>query len=309
MTLQQLRYLCGVVDNGFSVSNAARALFTSQPGISKQIQALEHELGVGILIRQGNRITGSTPAGAEIVAMARQTLLDAENIRRIGGDHGQRDSGRFVVATTHIHARYVLRPVVMRFIEKYAQVSLVLRQGSPAQIEQWVASGEADLGVGGRLPNPLRELVFLQCGELQRSVLVPLRHPLCAVKRLTLAAIARYPLITLDVSFAGGWAVLNAFAGAHVAPNVVLTATDADVIKSYIELGIGIAVLPTITHEPERDRHLVAIDASRLFMPTVTQLQLRRGAYLQAYMTDFIAMAYPQWTRPAVTRSLEAAGR
>lgn len=306
MTLQQLRYLCGVVDHAFSVSNAARALFTSQPGISKQIQALERELGVEILIRHGNRIVGTTPAGAEIVAMARQTLLDAENIRRISGEHVQRDTGRLVVATTHIHARYVLRPVIAQFIKKYAQVALVLRQGSPAQIEQWVACGEADLGVGATSPAPMRELVFLRCGELQRSVLAPKKHPLHAVRKLTLPTLAEYPLITLDSSFSGGWAVLNAFAVAGITPNVVLTATDADVIKSYVGLGLGIAVLPTITYEPERDRHLAAIDAHKLFTPTVTQVQLRRGAYLQAYMVDFITMLYPQWTRHSIARALSA---
>ncbi|MDB5957962.1 LysR substrate-binding domain-containing protein [Ramlibacter sp.] len=304
MTLQQLRYLCGVVEHGFSVSNAARALFTSQPGISKQIQALEQELGVEILIRHGNRITGTTPAGAQIVDMARRTLQCAENIRRIGGEHAKSDNLRLVVATTHIHARYVLRPVISQYIRKHPQVELVLRQGSPAQIEQWVASGEADLGVGGNTPDPLRELVFLPCGELQRSVLTPREHPLRHVRKLTLAALARYPLITLDVNFSGGWAVINGFASAGVTPNIVLTATDADVIKSYVELGLGVAVLPTITYEPERDRKLAAIDASHLFKPTVTQVQLRRGSYLQSHLTDFITTTHARWSRNSIADAL-----
>jgi LysR family cys regulon transcriptional activator len=304
MTLQQLRYLCGVVDNAHSISNAARALFTSQPGISKQIQALERELGVEILVRVGNRITGTTPSGAEIVRMARQTLLDAENIRRVGGDHRPLESGRLVVATTHIHARYVLRPVVMQFIRQYPQVALVLRQGAPADIERWVALGEADIGVGGQSLAPLRELVFLRCGALQRSVIVPPGHALCGLRRLTLQAIARHPLITLDASFAGGWAVLDAFAQAGVQPDIVLTATDADVIKAYVEAGLGIAVLPAIAHEPERDRKLLALDAGRLFAPTVTQVQLRRGTYLQAFMVDFIGMVDAQWNRSSIARAM-----
>lgn len=304
MTLQQLRYLCGVVDHGFSVSRAARALFTSQPGISKQIQSLEEELGAEILIRHGNRITGTTPVGAEIVDMARRTLQCAENIRRIGGEHARRDNLRLVVATTHIHARYVLRPVISKYIRKHPQVELVLRQGSPAQIEEWVASGEADLGVGGNTPDPLRELVFLPCGELHRSVLTPRDHPLRRTRKLNFATLAEYPLITLDVNFSGGWAVINGFAGAGVTPNIVLTATDADVIKSYVELGLGIAVLPTITYEPERDRNLAAIDASHLFKPTVTQVQLRRGSYLQAHMTDFITTTHPKWTRHSIADAL-----
>jgi LysR family cys regulon transcriptional activator len=304
MTLQQLRYLCGVVDHGFSVSNAARVLFTSQPGISKQIQALEQELGIEILIRQGNRITGTTPAGAEVVEMARRTLQCAENIRRIGGDHAPRDKLRLVVATTHIHARYVLRPVISRYVREHPEVELVLRQGSPAQIEQWVASGDADLGVGGNTPDPLRELVFLRCGELQRSVLTPRDHKLRRARKITFAMLAEYPLITLDVSFSGGSAVINGFADAGITPTIVLTATDADVIKSYVGLGLGIAVLPTIAYEPERDRELSAVDASHLFKPTVTQVQLRRGSYLQAHMVDFISTAYPRWTKARIADAM-----
>jgi LysR family transcriptional regulator, cys regulon transcriptional activator len=304
MTLQQLRYLCGVVDHGFSVSQAARALFTSQPGISKQIQALEEELGVEILIRHGNRITGTTPAGAEIVDMARRTVQCAENIRRISDDRAGRGNLRLVVATTHIHARYVLRPVISTYIRQYPQVELVLRQGSPADIEEWVASGAADLGVGGHTPDPLRELLFLPCGELKRSVLTPREHPLLRARKLTLEALAEYPLITLDVSFSGGSAVINGFAAAGVTPNIVLTATDADVIKSYVELGLGIAVLPTIAYEPERDRHLAAIDAGHLFKPTVTQVQLRRGSYLQAHMIDFITTIHSRWTRRSIADAM-----
>jgi LysR family cys regulon transcriptional activator len=300
MTLQQLRYLCGVVDHGYSVSNAARVLFTSQPGISKQIQALEQELGIEILLRQGNRITGTTPAGAEVVEMARRMLQCAENIRRIGGDHAALDKLRLVVATTHVHARYVLRAVISRYVRDHPEVELVLRQGSPAQIEQWVASGEADLGVGGNTPDPMRELVFLPCGELQRSALTPRDHKLQRARKITFEMLAEYPLITLDSNLSGGSAVSNGFAEAGIAPMIVLTATDADVIKSYVGLGLGIAVLPTIVYEPERDSELAAVDVSHLFKPTVTQVQLRRGSYLQSHLVDFISMAYPAWTKPRI---------
>ncbi len=304
MTLQQLRYLCGVVDHGFSVSKAARSLFTSQPGISKQIQALEQELGLEILIRQRNRISGATPAGVEVVEMARRTLQAAENIRRIGSDHAPRDNLRLVVATTHIHARYVLRTVISRYVREHPKVELVLRQGSPAQIEQWVALGEADLGIGGNTPKPLRELIFLRCGELPRSVLTPREHALQGARRLNLARLANFPLITLDASFSGGWTVINGFAAAGIVPNVVLTATDADVIKAYVEVGLGIAVLPTITYEPARDRNLAAIDVGHLFEPTVTQVQLRRGSYLQAHTLDFIVTAYPRWTKRRIADAM-----
>jgi LysR family cys regulon transcriptional activator len=307
MTLQQLRYLCGIVDQGFSVSRAAEVLFTSQPGISKQVQMLERELGIELLIRQGNRITGLTGAGVDVVEMGRRMLHDGDNIKRIGDEHTRRSTGRLVVATTHIHARYVLRPVIPRFKQKYAEVNLVLRQGSPAQIAEWVASGEVDVGIGGKPPQPVDDVVFLPCGALQRSVLAPLDHPLLRKRQLTLKAIAEHPLITLDTSFSGGWAVTNAFALAGIVPNIVLTAIDADVIKSYVELGLGVAVLPSIVHEPKRDLAIGARDASRLFAPTVTQIELRRGTYLRGYVVDFIAMVHPHWTSDAIRRALSGA--
>ncbi|MDB6001235.1 MAG: transcriptional regulator, LysR family, partial [Rhizobacter sp.] len=253
----------------------------------------------------GNRISGLTRAGEEVVAIARRMLHDSENIRRVGDEHSKGGKGRLVIATTHIHARYVLRSVIEKFTKKHLDVSLALRQGTPAQIAQWVAAGEADLGFSGKPPVEPPDVVFLACGELRRSVMVLRDHPLLRKKKkLTLEELATYPLITLDTSFTGGWAVMQAFANAGLTPNVVLSATDADVVKSYVELGLGIAILPSIACEAERDHLIASIDANHLFPATVTQIELRRGTYLRSYMIDFISMVYPRWNRESVERAL-----
>lgn len=309
MTLQQLRYLCGVVDADLSVSRAARTLFTSQPGISKQIQMLERELGVDLLIRQGNRITGLTEAGGEVLAVARRMLLDAEHLKRIGDEHTHRTEGRLVVATTHIMARYMLRDVIQRFTQQYPEVRLALRQGSPAQIAQWVAAGESDIGIAGRPPESPPEVVFLPADRIDRCLIALRGHPLLLSREpLTLEQIARHPIITLDASFAGGWAVREAFEAAGIEPNIVLSAIDVDVIKTYAEMGLGIAIVPMVAYEPARDRLLAMRSAEGLFPPTESQIELRRGNYLRSYMVDFISMVQPRWDRAAIEKALRSGG-
>ncbi|MBI4194126.1 MAG: CysB family HTH-type transcriptional regulator [Betaproteobacteria bacterium] len=303
MNLQQLRYLHGIAEEGFNISRAAAALHTSQPGISKQIQMLEQELGVDILMRKGNRIVGVTEPGRAVLEVARRMLHDAENLKRIGEDYTTKDAGRLVVATTHIHARYVLRRVILDFIRRHPEVQLVLRQGSPSQTARLVALGEADIGVSSAPPEPVHDLVMLPCYKLERSVIAPRRHPLLDEKRLTLKSIAKYPIITFDQSFVGGSAVMRAFEAAKIKPNVVLSAIDADVIKTYVELGLGIAILPSIAYEPARDRNLRAIGAGALFEPTMTRIELRRESYLRGYMYDFIQLLAPQWTRQKIDQA------
>jgi LysR family cys regulon transcriptional activator len=309
MTLQQLRYLCGVVDADLSVSRAARILHTSQPGISKQIQLLESELGVDLLVRQGNRITRLTEAGAEVLGVARRMLLDAANLRRIGDDHTHPTEGRLVVATTHIQARYMLRDVIHRFIQRYPDVRLALRQGSPAQIAQWVVSGEADIGIAGRPPDSPPEVVFLPGESVERCLIALRGHPLMlSRKRLTLKDIAAWPIITLDASFAGGSAVAEAFEAAGIEPNIVLSAIDVDVIKAYAELGLGVAIVPTIAYEAARDQQLAMRRAAGLFPPTVSQIELRRGRHLRRYMLEFIGMVQPRWDEAAIEKALHGHG-
>jgi LysR family cys regulon transcriptional activator len=304
MNLQQLRYLHGIAEQGFNISRAAAALHTSQPGISKQIQMLEQEIGVAILLRKGNRIVGVTEPGQAILDVARRMLHHADNLKRIGDDFTTKDAGRLVVATTHMHARYVLRDVIRDFIRRHPHVQLVLRQASPAQTAQLVASGEADIGVSSQPPESVSDLVMLPCYELHRSVIAPKGHPLLKEKRLTLKSIAKYPIITLDQSFVGGSAVLRAFEVAGIKPNIVLSAIDADVVKTYVELGLGIAILPSIAYEPRRDSKLRAVDAAKLFEPTVACIELRRENYLRSYMLDFIQRIAPQWSRETIAQAM-----
>lgn len=307
MNLQQLRYLHGIAEQGFNISRAATALHTSQPGISKQIQMLEREIGIAILARKGNRIVGVTEPGRAILDAARRVLHDADNIKRIGEDFTTKDAGRLVVATTHMHARYVLRDVIRDFIRQHPRVQLVLRQASPAETALLVASGEADIGVSSQPAERARDdLVTLPCYKLERSVITPRRHPLLREKRLTLRVIAKYPIITFDQSFIGGSAVLRAFEAARIKPNIVLSAIDADVIKTYVELGLGIAILPSIAYEPQRDRALRAIDAAKLFEPTIACIELRRENYLRSYMLDFIQRIAPQWSRESIAQATRA---
>ena len=306
MNLIQLRYLRGIAEQGFNISRAAAALHTSQPGISKQIQLLERELGVAILVRRGNRIVGVTEPGQAILNVARRMLGDAEILRRIGEEFTQRKK-RLVVATTHIYARYVLRSVIEDYMRLHPDVQLALRQGNPAQIAQWVAAGDADIGVSSEPPEPIRAIALLPCSSLQRSVITRTKHPLLKEKRLTLAKLAGYPLLTLDQSFPGGAAVMHAFGKARIEPNIVLSAIDADVIKTYVELGLGIAILPSIAYEPSRDRRLAAIDAGHLFEPTTTHIAIRRDSYLRDYMYDFILMVAPNWNREAIDRVIKRA--
>ena len=310
MNLQQLRYLQAIAGEGFNISRAADALHTSQPGISKQIRLLEREAGVDILVRRGNRVVGVTEPGEAILAIARRMLQDADSVKKIGEDFSRKSRGRMVIATTHIHARYVLREFIRDFMRRHPAVTLMLRQGSPSQVAQLVEAGEADIGVSSEPPGqPVTDLVSLRSLKLERSVVTPPRHPLLREKRLTLKAIARYPIVTYDPSYVGGTAVARAFEKAGIEPKVVLTAIDADVIKSYVELGLGIAIVPTVAYEPERDRNLRAIDASRLFEPTVTRIEVRRDTYLRNYMYEFITALAPGWGREAIDRMIRTGRR
>lgn len=304
MNLRQLRYLQGIVDCNYNMSRAARLLHTAQPGISRQIQLLEQELGLQLLLRRGNRIEGLTEAGGTALRIAQRMLRDAEDLRRMGADLARGGAGRLVVATTHIHARYVLRQVIKDFMASHPHVQLILRQGGPAQIAQWVTSGEADLGISSEPQQPAPELVMLPCVKLQRSVIAPAAHPVLKKRRLTLQVLAEYPLITLDQSYVGGSAVLRAFSAAGIKPNIVLSAIDADVIKSYVELGLGIAILPSVAYEKGRDRRLRVRDASRLFEPTVTRIELRRAGLLRSAMVDFIRLVSPEWDRAMIERAM-----
>jgi LysR family cys regulon transcriptional activator len=300
--------LCEVARHGLNLSEAAEALHTSQPGVSKQIRQLEEELGVQILVRNGKRIVDVTEPGRVILAIAERMLKDAENLKLVAQEFTSEDAGALVIATTHTQARYALPPVVSRFTQRYPKVRLSLRQGSPAHIAELVRSGEADLAIATEAPELYQGLVLLPCYQWDRCVITPLRHPLLAEKRLTLEAIARYPIVTYDFAFTGDSPVKRAFDQKGIVPNVVLTAIDADVIKAYVEMGLGVGILAKMAFDPARDLGLRLIDASHLFEPSTTRIGLRPHAYLRGYVYEFIELFAPHLTRSVVEGTLRGKG-
>jgi LysR family cys regulon transcriptional activator len=304
MRLEQLRFLCEIVDQGFNISRAAEALHTSQPGVSKQIRLLERELDVEVLRRRKGRVVGVTEPGAAVLRVARNMLRDANTIVRIRDEFSRCDSGRLAIATTHLHACYVLPKAIERFRRRYPGIQWSLMQANPGQIVELVSSGKADIGITGEAPGSAGELVELPSYELARSLIVPARHPLLRSRRLSLEEIARHPLIAHDVAYPGGVALRRAFSGKNIEPTIVIRATDSEVIKAYVKLGLGIAVLPTITFDPRKDGGLRAIEATHLFGPAAAATIVRPDLYLRGYMYDFIQMVAPEWTRPKIARVL-----
>jgi LysR family cys regulon transcriptional activator len=306
VNLQQLRFLCAIVDHGLNVTDAAEALFTSQPGISKQVRLLEEELGVRVFVRQGKRFTGLTPAGEALVATARRALGEIENLKRVGAEFRNDDAGTLAIATTHTQARYVLPPILQGFAERYPRIRLVLRQGNPVQVAEHTLRGDVDVGIATESIAGYSELVTLPCYQWNRCLLVPRGHPLAKAKPLTLAAIARHPIVTYDFAFTGRSQINAAFDSAGLSPNVVLTALDADVIKTYVELGMGVGIVAEMAYDPARDARLVALPADHLFAPSTTRLAIRRGAFLRGYVYDFIARFAPALDRATVAAALAA---
>uniref|UniRef100_UPI0035B2729E HTH-type transcriptional regulator CysB n=1 Tax=Nitrosomonas sp. TaxID=42353 RepID=UPI0035B2729E len=293
MKLQQLRYLCETANHNMNLSRAAKNLHTSQPAISKQIQLLEEELGVDIFLRNGKRIVRITPPGEQIIKIATRMLRDADNLKRIAQEFTDEAGGTLTIATTHTQARYALPPVIKRFTARYPKVKLILRQGNPMQISSLVSSGEADIAIATEAIEHFQELVMLPCYEWNRCVVVPPKHPLLKLKKLTLEAINQYPIITYDFAFTGRSKINQAFARKGLEPNVVLTAIDSDVIKTYVELGLGIGILANMAFDVKRDKQLKSIDASHLFEPSTTRIGISRNSYIRGYVFDFIEMFAP----------------
>ena len=309
MKLQQLRYACEVARRGLNVSAAAAALHTSQPGISKQIRSLEDELGVQIFVRNGKRLTSITEPGRTVIAIAERMLADADNLKRAGEDFSGEKSGTLTIATTHTQARYALPKAVAAFKRRYPTVQLFIHQGNPTQICEQVAQGEADLCVATEHIAEHPGLVALPCYQWNRCIVVPPRHPLLNARPLTLEAIANYPIVTYDFAYANRSLVNRAFEQRGLAPQVVLTAFDADVIKTYVELGLGVGIMAAMAFNPKRDRHLRALDAAHLFPSSTTRLGMKRGAWLRRYAYDFIELFAPNLARDQVEKAvMEKAG-
>ncbi|MCW5624442.1 MAG: HTH-type transcriptional regulator CysB [Burkholderiales bacterium] len=300
MKLQQLRYVCEVARNDLNLSKAAQVLHTSQPGVSKQILQLEDELGVKIFVRAGKRFVGVTEPGRQIIEISQRILLEARNLKEVTAEFHKETAGSLVIATTHTQARYALPQVVRRFKEAYPQVRLTLHQGNPTQIAEQVIGGQADLAIATEALELYDQLAMLPCYEWNRCIVTPPGHPLTKLKKLTLQAIAEYPIITYDFAFTGRSRMNRAFEAEGLNPDIVLTAIDADVIKTYVELGLGVGIIAHMAFDPDRDRGLRALDASHLFEPSVTRIGIRRNTYLRGYVYDFIEMFAPHLKRPVV---------
>jgi LysR family cys regulon transcriptional activator len=309
MNFQQLRSVREAIRNRFNLTEVANALHTSQPGVSRQIRELEDELGVEIFVRAGKRLTGLTEPGRAMLPIIERLLHETENLRSAGQDFALQDDGPLSIAATHSQARYALPPVVRDFRALYPRVTLTLHQGSPRQIAQMLIDGEADIGFATEALAQYPQLVALPCYRWTHSVVAPVGHPLlqaCAEGPLTLAALARHPIITYDVGYTGRTHIDEAFARAGVKPSVVLTAMDADVIKTYVELGMGVGIVASIAFDASRDRNLQAVDVGHLFEINVTRLAIRRGSYLRAYVYAFIEAFAAPLTRDVVIRALQA---
>ncbi|MDT8879888.1 HTH-type transcriptional regulator CysB [Halomonas saccharevitans] len=309
MKLQQLRYIWEVSRHNLNVSATAQSLFTSQPGISKQIRLLEDELGVEIFARSGKHLTRVTPAGQAIIELAGQVLRLAENIKDVAQEHSDERRGSLSIATTHTQARYALPPVIRDFTQKYPDVALHMQQGTPKQIAQMVSDGQADFAIATESLDLFNDLVLLPCYRWNRCVLVPTGHPLAELETLTLEALADYPLVTYVFGFTGRSQLDDAFRARGLSPNVVLTAADADVIKTYVRLGMGVGIVAHMAVDAEHDTDLVALEADHLFESSTTKIGIRRGTFMRGYMYDFLEGFAGHLDRDLVDAALVAGPR
>jgi LysR family cys regulon transcriptional activator len=308
MNFQQLKYVREAVRQGLNLTEAANVLFTSQPGISKQIRELEDELGIEIFVRRGKRLVALTEPGRTVVQVIERLLAEADNLRQVGKEFADHDAGSLTIATTHTQARYALPKVVQVFRAQYPKVRLSLQQGSPTQIADMVIAGQADIAVATEALDHYPELLALAGYTWHHCVIVPLGHPLTKVKHLSVDELARYPLITYSPEFTGRSHIDQAFAAKGLKMDVVLTAIDADVIKTYAELGLGVGIIAAMAYDPKRDAKLHAIDAGPLFHNNTTRIAIKRAAYLRRYTYAFIEMFAPHLTQAMVDKARLANG-
>ena len=305
MNFQQLRSVQETVRQNLNLTQVAAALHTSQPGVSKQIRDLEDELGVQIFVRNGKRLTGMTPPGKAILRWIERVLAEQQNLQRSAADFADEKTGSLTLATTHTQARYSLPRAVRAFKQRYPQVKLSIIQGNPAQITQLVETGKADICIATESIAQQEGLVALPCHRWHHIVITPVKHPLLALKKISLHDVVQYPIITYDGAFAGRSSINQAFAAEALEPNVVLSAVDSDVIKTYVELDLGIGLLAGIAFDPARDKQLRSIDAGHLFPEKTTYLAVRKGAYLRGFTYDFIELFAPAVKREIVERALK----
>ncbi len=304
MNLQQLRYVRETIRCGLSLTAAAEVLHTSQPGISRQIRDLEDELGVPIFVRHGKRVTDLTEAGRALAEIVDRVLQETENLRVAAAEFHDQEAGSLVIAATHTQARYALPAVVAEFKRRYPRVRLSLVQGNPPQIAEMTLSGKADIGIATEALDHYPRLLALPGYTWQHGVIVPRGHPLQTEARVSLEQLTRYPLITYDPAFAGRSHIDEAFAARELQPDVVLAAIDSDVIKTYVELGLGVGIIAAMAFDATRDRDLYMLDASHLFRTNTTRIALLRGRRLRAFTYAFIELFAPHLSRRMVEKAM-----
>ncbi|GGK68795.1 HTH-type transcriptional regulator CysB [Amphritea balenae] len=305
MKLQQLRYIWEVARHDLNVSATAQSLYTSQPGISKQIRLLEDELGVEVFARSGKHLTRVTPAGEAILDVAGDILRKVESIKQVAQEFSDEKMGTLDVATTHTQARYALPVTINSFMQSYPDVSLHMHQGTPMQIAEMAADGSVDFAIATEAMSHFNDLVMMPCYRWNRSVVVPKDHPLAQVSKLTLQDVASYPIVTYVFGFTGRSKLDDAFNREGLDPKVVFTAVDSDVIKTYVRLGLGVGIIASMAFDEEMDRDLVRLDASHLFEYSTTKIGFRKGTFLRGYMYDFIQQFAPHLT-PDVVKQVQA---
>ena len=294
MKLQQLRCIYEVVKNQFNISRAADSIHTSQPGVSKQIQLLEEEIGVQIFQRNGKRLTGLSEPGLRVYESIAEIIREVKNIKNISDDYEKKDSGSFTIATTHTQARYKLPVVVESFIKKYPKISLNIHQGNPSQVTEQILTGEADVGIATESISLNDKIFCIPCYSWNRCLVMPKEHPLLMIKNITLDHLATFPMITYDYAFTGSTIVSKVFKEANINPNIILTAIDADVIKTYVSLNLGIGLIAEMAFDENKDKNLVSRDVSHLFPTSTTFIGIRKETFVRGFTYDFIKMFTPE---------------
>ncbi len=309
MKLQQLRYIWEVAHHDLNVSATAQSLFTSQPGISKQIRLLEDELDVEIFARSGKHLTHVTQVGQEIIDMAGDILRQVGAIKQVAQEYSNEKQGSLSIATTHTQARYALPSLIKEFRLEYPEVTLQMHQGTPEQIAELAAAGDVDFAIATEGMDLFNDLVMMPCYEWNRAIVVPADHPLSVQPTLTLADVAEHPIVTYVFGFTGRSKLDDAFQASGLSANVVFTATDTDVIKTYVRLGLGVGIIAQMAFDPEQDSDLVALSAADLFEPSVTHIGFRKGTFLRRYMLDFIRGFAPHLDEERVAEAVACATR
>lgn len=304
MKLQQLRYVWEVAQHGFKVSAAADSLMTSQPGVSKQIRLLEEELGFDLFVRNGKNFVSLTEGGERVVRVAGEILAKTRDIRQIADEFLDQTTGVLSIATTHTQARYALPPVMDHFMQIYPNIRLTLHQGTPLQVAELASRGTVDVAIATEATDSMDNLVTLPCYRWNRSVLVPKGHALIDISPLTLEAIADFPIITYTFGFTGRSQLDHAFECRGLKPRVALTAVDADVIKTYVRLGMGIGIVAHMAFDPREDEGLVALDVGHLFESSTTRIAIRRDMFIRRYLYDFIRILAPHLDEATINQAL-----